>query len=205
MPERLNLSQRDPALVGLCGAAGSGKSTAAWFLQSSYSFSSFAFADALRDMLCAHLTELGLDHAWITEPRLKAQPILGLPGGASGRQLMQSLGDWGRAMHPDYWVQCLQLACGVGTTPVHDRLLISDVRYPNEADWVLRQGGVLIRLVRECAAPVRSHSSEQHIADLPAHIVLVNNGPTHEGLHGLLRGAMADLGLEPRPDTLGGF
>ena len=114
---------------------------------------------------------------------------------------MQSLGDWGRSMHHDYWVQCLALAAGVPNAPVHDRILISDVRYPNEAAWLLEHGGVLIRLVRDTAEPVRSHSSEQHWADLPADITLVNNGPTLEGLHGLLRGAMADLGLDARPDV----
>ena len=197
----INISQRDPALVGLCGAAGSGKSAAAWFLGSCYSFAHVAFADALRDMLCSHLTELGIDHAHVTEPQLKAQPIPGLPGNASGRMLMQTLGDWGRGLHPDYWVQCLELACGVGRTPIHDRILVSDVRYPNEAAWLLQHGGVLIRLVRDCAEPVRNHSSEQHWAELPAHVTLVNNGPTLEGLYGLLRGAMSDLGLEPRPNS----
>lgn len=196
-----NISQRDPALVGLCGAAGSGKSEAAWYLTSRFGFEHLAFADALRDMLCSHLTELGIDHAYITEPGMKALPIPGLPGGASGRQLMQTLGDWGRGIDPDYWVRCLALASGVGRTPVHDRILVSDVRYPNEAAWLLQHGGVLIRLVREGAEPVRSHSSEQHWAELPAHITLVNNGPTLEGLHGLLRGAMADSGLEPRPNA----
>ena len=48
----------------------------------------------------------------------------------------------------------------------------------------------------EQAQAVRAHSSEQHIDELPAHIDLVNEGPTLAGFHALLDGALASVGVE---------
>lgn len=200
-----DMSTTDPVLIGLCGAAGSGKSSAADVLCREYGFVQVAFADALRDMLCGLLAAQGIDHAWVTEPRLKERPIAAL--GVSGRRLMQTLGDWGRSLDPDWWVQALARSIGLadrlppGTATAHDRIVISDVRYPNEAAWLRSRGGVLVHISREDAqapASTAAHSSEQHHALLGADVGLHNHGPTLEGLAGLVRALAADLNLEPR-------
>lgn len=192
-----NLTLRDPALIGLCGHAGSGKSAASDYLVRHYHFANAAFADSLKHLLAEHLTDMGIDYAYLHEPALKAQPLPGL-GGITARQMMQAFGDAGRALHADYWVDRLAHRIGLarGTTPVHDRLLITDVRYPKEEAWLRRHGGVLVQLVREGAAPASAHSSE-HVHLLTPDVMLLNNGPTLEGLHGLLRALMADAGLQP--------
>lgn len=203
-----DLSTADPILIGLCGAAGSGKSAAADVLCREYGFVQIAFADTLRDMLFAMLGNQGIDHAWITEPRLKERPIAAL--GISGRQLMQTLGDWGRSLHPDFWVHALARSAGMaeqmppGTAPCHDRIVISDVRYPNEAAWLRKHGGVLVHISRHSgtAQPTAAHSSEQHHATLGADVGLANHGPTLEGLAGLVRGLCADLRISPMEHSL---
>ncbi len=82
--------------------------------------------------------------------------------------------------------------------PVHDRIVVSDVRFLNEATWLCSMGGHLVRLHRDSAPPVRAHSSEQSVLLLPADVDLRNDGPTFAGLHGLMDGVMADLGVERR-------
>lgn len=201
-----DLSTSDPAIVALCGYAGSGKSAAAAYLAAEYAFEPVAFADALKDMLANHLTDLGLDHACLHEPGLKDRPIDGWPllprdrEPVTPRRLMQTLGDWGRSIDAAYWVACLARRTGLcyGSAPVHDRILITDVRYWNEARWVQLQDGVLLRLQRDSASKVRRHSSEEEIHLLHAEATIHNDGPTLEGLHGAMRAAMADLRLEPR-------
>jgi len=195
------MSRRDVVLIGLVGRAGSGKDTAAAHLCAEYGFVRAAFADSLKDMLAAHLEQRTIDYAHLFEPGLKEQPLPGV--GVSARELMHRLGDAFRAADPDYWVKALADTIGMrgdstAQYPVHDRIVITDVRYPNEADWVLRNGGTLVRLVREQAAPVRAHSSEEHADTLPAHHTLVNNGPTLVGLHSLLDGMMAHCDIEHR-------
>lgn len=202
-----DLSTADPALVALCGRAGSGKSEAADYLAAEYGFEPVAFADALKDMLASHLTDLGLDYACLHEPGLKDKPIAGWPllprdgEPVTPRRLMQTLGDWGRSIDADYWVACLARRSGLcwGSSPVHDRILVTDVRYWNEAHWVSLHGGVLLRLERESATRVRLHSSEEEIHLLQADASIANHGPTLEGLRGALRAVMTDLRLEPRP------
>lgn len=188
-------------LIGLTGLAGTGKDSAALYLCREYGFVQAAFADPLRSMVLQFLEEAGLDHAWLTERRCKERLITGL--GVSARALMQVLGtEVGRALHPDLWVRHLALRLGLdgqpGSTPVHDRIVLSDVRFGNESAWLRARGGRLVRLHRDTAAGVRPHASELQVLDLVPDVDLWNNGPTLHGLHGLLDGVMADFGIETR-------
>lgn len=92
--------------------------------------------------------------------------------GVSPRELMQSLGDWGKAtMGPDIWVTLAKqrlITMGVG-------MVLSDVRYPYEADWVRAMGGRIVHVTRVRALTVRKHSSEDGIPVLPGDTVLSNN------------------------------
>ena len=203
IPHFVDLSRADPALIGLTGRAGAGKTAAGDYLHASYGFECIAFADAIKDQLAQLLADRGVDHAHLHEPYLKERPIPEFAG-LTARQLMQTLGDWGRAQSPGFWVLQLMHRAGLrrGGTPVHDRIVITDVRYPNEAAWLRLHGGVLLRLQRDgcsLAAEQAAHSSEAHVHSLDAHVDLLNNGPTLYGLHALLDGAMADLHLERRP------
>ena len=69
---------------------------------------------------------------------------------------------------------------------------------PNEAAWVQANGGQLLRLVRDHTTPVRAHESESYADTLPANCAIYNTGPTTTGLHCMLDGHMASLGLDRR-------
>lgn len=172
---------RDPLLIGLVGAAGAGKDTVAERLELVHGFYCYAFARPLREAVLALLDTAGVDHAWATERALKELPMPVLR--VSYRHLAQSLGtEWGRAIAPDFWLRLAAGALGLHGTPddqpVHDRIVVSDVRFANEASWVRVHGGVLVRVVREALAPVRAHVSEQyaHSADCACEHELDNRG-----------------------------
>jgi hypothetical protein len=163
------------------------------------------------------LEEAGIDHRWLTDRAYKELRIPGL--GVSARALMQTIGtEVGRHLHPSIWTRHMALRLGLEASTydgdlwprgqslwprqtVHDRIVISDCRFENEAQWVKRYGGHVIRLHRLQAGEVRSHVSEAQVLGLPADIDIHNHGLTVEGLHALLDGAMATLGIEPREDT----
>ena len=195
----ITLAGRDPAIIGLCGLAGSGKDTAAAHLVSVHGFEALAFADPINDALAVLLDSFGVDHTVLHERALKEQPLAGVPGQPSPRELKQRLGDAFRAVDADWFVLDLAHRAGLNdlprSAPVHDRIVITDVRYPNEAALVRRLGGVLIHLQRDAAAPVRAHDSEAWAALLDADISLVNNGLTPHCLYALLNGAVHSLGL----------
>ena len=159
----------DPYIIGLAGAAGAGKDTVADWLCDHHGFERAAFADSLKEMLEALLTGLGIDYAYLYERGLKEQPIPGL--NVSARHLMQTLGtEWGRnQLGSGFWLKTMELRLGLSTiptTPVHDRIVITDVRFPDEAQWIRAFGGVIVRVQRDGAQaiPLAHHSSElQHI------------------------------------------
>ena len=168
------MSHAAPMLIGLTGAAGSGKNVAASYLEERYAFVPLAFADPLRDMLGALLPHVDLDSAWMVERALKEQPVHVI--GTSYRALAQTLGtEWGRGcVHPDLWLRIAEYranqALGGG-----DHVVLTDVRFPNEAAWLRAAGGTLVRIERDSAPPVRAHESEQHHRALRADHVLLNH------------------------------
>jgi hypothetical protein len=193
---------RDPLVLALCGRAGTGKTTAAAYLVERYGFEPIAFADPIRAMLECLLIEQRIDYAWLHEPSLKERAIP--PLGTSARHLMQSLGDWGRALDPDWWVSALAAAAGLAGSPdtwapVHDRILITDLRFANEAAWLDGLCATTIKITRADAPVVREHRSEDHIDAIAATNTIANDGPTLEGLHAALDSVMREHGIEPRP------
>lgn len=89
--------------------------------------------------------------------------------GFSWRQAAQTLGtEWGRALNPDLWVLLMERAL---TALAPDaRVVISDVRFENEAEMIHRLGGSLVHLVgrRADLGDAAAHASE---ARLPGYCV----------------------------------
>lgn len=166
--------QAPKRLIGIMGLARVGKDTATAHLCDTYGMESYAFADPIKSMLTGVFGDLFRDGD-------REAPIDWL--GKSPRQLMQTLGtEWGReVVHPDLWVlvadqmwkKYQEIGWGAG-------VVLSDVRFRNEAEWVLAQGGLLISLSREGVAAVATHVSEQNIPFDLANVSLENNGTVEE-------------------------
>lgn len=169
-------------LIGLVGPAGSGKDTAAQRLVEQHGFVAYALAEPIRTMLYAMFSEANIPAAKLFTTEAKAQPIEAL-NGATPRHLMQSLGtEWGRKLvGEDVWLTVAERHLGLlaGDEPVADRIVITDVRFANEAAWVRRHGGTLVSLERPGAGlqgSAASHSSEAHITEIDTHLALLNDG-----------------------------
>lgn len=153
-------------IIGITGAAGSGKDTARGVLQNHFGVTGVAFADPMRAMLAQLLDHCGIGVEWMTQRELKELPMPGL--GVSYRHAAQTLGtEWGRALSPsgDIWLKAAAASMAeVMNIKGPDAVFcISDVRFKNEAKWVREQGGVIWRIVRPGLAPVRQHASESGI------------------------------------------
>lgn len=166
-----------PLLIGLVGRAGAGKTTVAQHLADEWAFEPIAFADPIQAMALTLFEEAGVDAAWALERVLKDKPAPEL--GWSYRRIAQTLGtEWGRdLMGPDFWLQVA--AHKVRVARMHQAsVVISDVRFPNEAGWVIEQGGVLVRVLRPDLQPLpadaATHTSEHHAERLPVHHELPN-------------------------------
>jgi hypothetical protein len=172
-------------LIGLTGAAGCGKSTAAQHLIGVYGFLRVKLAEPLKDMLRA----VGLTDDEI-EGHLKEKPCAILCGNTP-RHAMITLGtEWGReCIGSNFWT-------GLWTRKVeryldegHD-IVVDDCRFQNEVEAIEALGGHVIKVIRPCNdLPAINHVSE---AGVEAHMSLFNDGPV-EILHHRLAGLMHHL------------
>lgn len=194
------MMHRDPLIIGLAGRAGSGKDTAAQYLCSVHRFEAVAFADLINDIAAQLLDPFDVDHAVLHERALKEQPIHALPGSPSARQIKQQIGDLGRSWHPEFWITATAHRLGMHdmprSSPVHDRIVISDVRLPDEAAWVAGRGGVVLRLVRPQALPVRGHNSESEVDTLPVNWEILNASQDPSDLYSEIEHALRRLEID---------
>lgn len=186
------LTPTQPLLIGLTGRAGAGKDTAGAYLEDQYACCAIALADPIRDMLCALLHHIDVDEAWLTERALKERPIPAL--GLSYRHLAQTLGtEWGRDLvSMGLWVHI----AAYRVTQIRElgsNIVVTDIRFPDEARWLRAMGGTLVRIERpDRSSEVRPHISEAHTDTLPAEHTLCNHGSVAD-LHQMIDTLMADL------------
>jgi len=173
----------DPAkikIVGIAGRIGSGKKTAARYLELR-GWSRFALADPIK-LLVAH--EAGGE-------LLKRLPA---------RELWQQLGtECGReAVDPQLWVKLLAARIILANRVAGvDRVVVSDVRFPDEADAIHVWGGKVIRIERtvcEAARTARLHASEEAVARIAADVTIRKDG-TLQQLCGEMAAALRNLGI----------
>lgn len=153
----------NPPLIGLTGLARSGKDTVAARLVQQHRFVQHSFADPIRKFVASIL-------GWSLEELQngKDDPITWL-NDQTPRHLMQTVGtEWGRQMiHPHLWVEsCMRRSHW--TRKVDGRpVVISDVRFDNEAEAIREAGGQVWLLIRAKSGIAGSHVSEAGVrADL---------------------------------------
>jgi len=163
-------------LIALCGAAGSGKNTVADRLVKEHGFYHLAFADPLYEMVSI---VTGLSREDLEDREVKETPIDWL--GKSPRQLLQSLGtEWGRnTVHDQIWVRAAFSRVADLEAAGRD-VVITDVRFDNEAVAAKAAGGVVWRVVRRggprLTEGAAAHSSEAGVPDTLVDAEIANSG-----------------------------
>ena len=168
-------------LIALCGAAGAGKDTVADMLPAR----KLAFADTLyREVAEA----FGVTVEWLQRREFKEIPAAELAlahcsfarhprNDQSGlkprspRQILQWWGDYRRAQDPDYFVRITEQHVCNGLGPV----VITDVRFPNEAAMVRQLGGQIWQIKRPgVEAGGTGHASDTAGDEFGAEVVIGN-------------------------------
>lgn len=170
-----------PRLIGIAGKAGSGKDTAGDYLQSSGAYSKLAFADPIRRGVSAIFD---LHRTQMEHPEKEH----GLPEiGRSPRQLMQTLGtEWGRNLvHPDLWIILARAAIHADWVR-HMNVVVTDVRFENEADMVRKMGGVIWHIHRSGAGTPHAHISENGVQFHTGCDIVISNNGSLQDLHNVI-------------------
>lgn len=162
-------------IIGMSGYARSGKDTFAAALIE-LGWKRYALADSLKR------AALALDPIVITEQGPTRLSFLVDNRGweqakenADVRQLLQRLGtEVGRTYFGENaWIDVLDRQIA-DEDP--ERVVVTDVRFPNEVEWLRANGGVLIRIERPGVGPANGHASEQSLDEYEVDYIIDNSG-----------------------------
>lgn len=164
-----------PHLIAFAGPAGSGKDTAAGFLKGS-KYVPYKFAAPIKQAIS---NMFGVPLSLLEDSVAKEGELT--PYGKSMRYMMQTLGtEWGRDLiHPDIWV-ILATKRLYEVMTLGKCMVISDLRFENEAQWVRQSKGQIFYLERGASGIGQSHKSEQGFQLQPEDTVIINNGSIAE-------------------------
>ena len=171
-------------ILGLSGYARSGKDTVAEYLVERYGFVRMAFADPMREAV-ARLNPW-IDFAGLRIPLSEALRITDWDGlkdeSTEIRSLLQRMGtEVGRHMFGEnFWVD---YALNKAVESGHERIVFSDVRFPNEADSIKSfPRNKIWRIDRPGTTPANGHISEHALDDYQFDLY-INNVHTKEHLY----------------------
>lgn len=124
-------------IIGLVGCAGSGKDTAYQLIKLFINKEAerLAFADKLKDIADNMLEIADFDRVARDNDRKTKEEI---------RPLLVWLGEYARKKDCDYWIKKLLPDLEYLKKAKCPMVIFTDVRYPNEAEFILGNGGSLI-------------------------------------------------------------
>lgn len=173
-------------LIGLTGRARAGKDQSAEYLRLYRGFARIALADPLK---AAAAAMFGVPREDFDDPETKelVRPYWNL----SPRQMAQKLGTEAArdTFGADIWLkratlELIQLADEASEVAAETfgpvSVVVTDVRFDNEAEWIKRHGGRVIRIVRPGTAAVAAHASEAGVSDWLVDAEIVNDGDLTE-------------------------
>lgn len=172
-------------LIGVCGRKRHGKDSIGNRLVEAHGFVRRSFA---YDVKRIGMLLLGLTRDQVNGVDFDREAALPGWDGLTTRQALQGIGDGLRErVHPEVWIRST-----LDSLPRDRDCVITDVRYPNEAQAIRDMGGVIWKVVRPCLADDDTHPSEVGVGDIEPDALLGNDG-TLEQLTDAVDLAMAIL------------
>lgn len=128
-------------IIGFCHRARVGKDTAGSYLVANYGFKRISFADFLKKEIDQVLSVFGQRYQEKNKDQL--------------RPMLIAWGQYRREQNHDHWLSQVEKA--VNSEP-DIKFVVTDVRYPNEADWIKSQKGLVIRIKRDTGLNIPSEA-----------------------------------------------
>jgi hypothetical protein len=146
--------------IGIAGFAGSGKDTAADAISSIFPQAKSHFLATPLKNTVSDLFMIPSHHMY---DRTKKEEI-NKEWGKSPRQIMQDFGMMIRQnFGDDFWIKRLDITLGYLYSKEHEQdniIVVPDIRFQNEIDWIYSKGGILLVIQRDSIEPM-DHPSER--------------------------------------------
>lgn len=156
------------SLIAFAGRLNSGKDTAGQvFVDLGYN--KMAFADPIKEFALS----LGFDHCNVYGTQ-EDKMVPNKDWGLSGREFMQKIGTnlfRNQSILPNIWVKALEIKIKKHPRPI----VVTDLRFPDEAEMIRRNGGIII-LIKRNQLEIDSHVSENSLDQIVPDLVVENNG-----------------------------
>lgn len=181
-------------LIGICGEIGSGKTLVTDYLVKRHSFNEYAFAKPLKDIALA----MGFNKSEVYGNQkqkmaknkhldISARVFLQKFGTEIGRDLIPTiLPDMNLGNSGSLWVRLFEIYFDKlieNSKSNTTNLIISDVRFANEAESIKEKGGYIIRLIRpnlDISGDEHKHISELGVKDIKPNVIIINKGTKEE-------------------------
>jgi hypothetical protein len=189
-------------MIGIVGRKGSGKDTCGDYLVAKHGYIKQSFANPLK-RACKEM--FSLSDAQLNDPVLKETPDPRW-NGATPRQILQFVGtDLFRNqlsgiipnIGEDVHIQAFKIWF---QNQPNKKIVLCDIRFKNEAKFVKENGGILIKVARNCASNNDLHVSEVELESIICDFYIENNG-TFDELYSALLGSL-EGGCAPPFQTL---
>lgn len=191
MNSKLFVNNEFPQIIGISGKKGHGKDTLGKFFIDNYQYQRFAFADPLKkileiifdftdDQLFGNLKEIP-DPYWNCSPR-KIQQFVGTD------LFRDQLGQIIPNLDKNIWVEVTKrkIQKQMLNNP-KSRIIITDVRFCNEAQMIRELNGVIIKVNRDSIKNLDSHVSETENDEIIEDYYVSNNGTINEMYNSLFK------------------
>jgi hypothetical protein len=150
-------------ILGISGQKQSGKDTFAQMIKDKVrSAMIFHFADAIKEEV-ADACLVSLEE--IEKHKQVYRPMLQWWGTEFRRKHQNDDNYWIEQLHNKLWPDWLNI--------------VADVRFPNEVDYIMKQGGMIVRVVRPGLISTDTHASETALNDYAFNHVITNTTLTY--------------------------
>lgn len=152
-----------PMLIGLVGKKFSGKDTVGKHLTQQYAFERVSFADRLK-------SHCQIRYGFKDSQLEATKDTIDERWGFTPRQTFKDTGMAYRKIDPNYWSN--QVEFDIVTSDKD--IVVTDVRFQNEADMISKNGGILLRIMRSDTEN-DDHISETSLDSINVYCIISNN------------------------------
>ena len=182
-------------IIGILGNKNHGKDTISDYISNKYDFKKEAFAGPLKD-ICKILFGFNnnqlygdskdkVDKHWGFTPR----DILQFVGTELFRNKMDEMIP---GIGTNFWLKCMRRKC------LQQNIVISDVRFQNEVDFIHELNGIIIKVQRDEIKTNDNHISEQEVEHISNYDFLIKNNSDKSILYSKVDEVIKQLGIQSK-------